>query len=133
MNRTCPQAFRRSRAQRSLSGALSQTRCIVDQDAFALQTNPASVGEVRKRFVDRLTRRTNELGEFCLGQIVVHTQRVAVAAAESLGEVKQLLGNPPGHIGEDEVRQVVVGAAQPARQHSQQPLGNLGPVRYPTP
>jgi hypothetical protein len=42
-----------------------------------------------------------------------------------LPERQQLLGDPSGHVGQDQIGQIVVGAALPAGQHPQQLRGDL--------
>ncbi len=48
-------------------------------------------------------------------------------------QLQQQLGDAAGHVGEDQVGQVVVGAAQPAGQHPQQLLGDFGTISDPCP
>jgi hypothetical protein len=43
------------------------------------------------------------------------------------------LANAAGHVGEDQVGQGVVGAAQPAGQDPQQLLGDFGAISDPCP
>ena len=45
---------------------------------------------------------------------MVHPHAAVVLAAEALREAQQLLGDPTYHVGEDQVAQIVVGAAQPS-------------------
>ena len=89
------------------------------------------MGEIGQRLVDGLAGSADELGDFLLGQVVRHAQRPALLGAEPLSELQELFGDPAGHIGEDQVGEVVVGAAQTAGQHAQQLLGDLGPVGDP--
>jgi hypothetical protein len=48
--------------------------------------------------------------------------------AEAVGQVEQRLGDPAGHVGEDEVGEVLVGAAQARGERGEQGLGHLGPT-----
>ena len=56
-------------------------------------------------------------------QLVGDASGAVVLGAEALRRLQQQLGDAAGHVGEDEVGQVVVGAAQPAGQDPQQVLG----------
>ena len=78
-------------------------------------------------------RGADELRQLLLREVVVHPQAVALLGAEALGQAEQRLGDAAGHVGEDEVGQRVVRAPQPAGQHAQQLLGDLGPVADPRP
>ena len=91
----------------------------------------AAVGEIGERLVDGFARCADQLSDLFLRQVVRHTQRVALLGAEPLRQLQQLLGDPAGHVGEHQVGQVVVGATQPAGQHSQQLLGDFGPIGDP--
>ncbi len=55
------------------------------------------------------------------------------ALPEALREVEQRLADPAGHVGEDEVRHDVVGAAQPLREGAQQVEGHLRTSGQPGP
>jgi hypothetical protein len=89
------------------------------------------VSEVGERLVDGLARCAHELSDLLLRQVVGDAQRAALLSAEALGQLQQLLGHASGDVGEDEVGEVVVGAAQAAGQHAQQLLGDLGAVGDP--
>ena len=91
------------------------------------------MGEVGQRLVHRLTRGADQLSDLFLSQVVSHPHRAALLGAEPLSELQQLLGDPARHVGEDEVGEIVVGAAQPAGQHAQQLLGDLGTIGDPGP
>src|SRR5271163_483186 len=93
-----------------------------DEYALALQPDPAAVGEVGQRLVHGLPRCPDQLGDLVLGQVVGDAQRAAFLGAEALRELQQLLGDPAGNVGEDQISQVVVGAPKPAGQHPQQLL-----------
>jgi hypothetical protein len=49
---------------------------------------------------------------------VGNPEATALLGAEALRERQQLLGHPPRHVGQDQIGQVVVGAAQPAGQRA---------------
>jgi hypothetical protein len=98
---------------------------IGDQDTLALQANPTAVGEIGERLVDRLTRGADQLRDLFLGQVVRDSHRVTLLGAESLRQLQQLLGHPAGHVGGDQIGQIVVGATQPAGQDSKQLLSDL--------
>jgi len=57
---------------------------------------------------------------------VIDVQPVGALHAEPLGQVQQGLGDPARHVGEDQVRHDVVGAAQPLREGAQQVHGDTG-------
>ena len=90
-------------------------------------------GEIGQRLVHRLAGCPDQLGDLFLSQVVRHPHRAALLGTEALRELQQLLGDPTGHVGEDEVGEVVVGAAQPAGQHAQQLLGDFGAIGDPGP
>jgi hypothetical protein len=60
------------------------------------------------------------LGELLLGEVVRHAQLATVNRAELLRQLQQLLGDPSGHIDEDQVGKHRVGAAQPPGNDAQQ-------------
>ena len=103
---------RRSRSSRTTERASSRSQPREAKSARALFT------------VSRLA--PDELGELLLGEAVLHPQAVALLGAEAGAEVGQRLGHPAGHVREHEVGHRVVGAPQPAGQHLQQPLADLG-------
>ena len=91
------------------------------------------MGEVGKRLVDGFPRSADQLGDLLLRQVVGDPHRATFLGAETLGQLQQLLGHPARHVGEDEVGQVVVGAAQPSGQDSQQLFGDFGAIGDPGP
>src|SRR5262249_37678874 len=113
------------------AGAAGQAFGVEDDDALAVQAQPAAGGEVGERLVDGLPGGADELGHLLLGEVVGHPEYAAVAAAELAGHVQQVLGDPAGNVGEDEVGELVVGAPQPPGEYPQQLLGDLGPVGQP--
>ena len=104
---------------------------IDDEHGLALEANPAAVGEGSQGLVDGLAGSADQLGNLFLGEIVVDAQRAAFLDAEAVSQLQQGLGNTAGHIGEDEVCQVGVSAAQAAGQHAQQLLGDGGVIANP--
>jgi hypothetical protein len=80
----------------------------------AFRLDPATVGESAQRLVCCLPGGADQLSDLHLRQVVGHSQRVAVAGAELLCQQHQLLGYPSGDVGENLIRQFVVGASQPA-------------------
>src|SRR5262249_21449214 len=121
------------RAPGRSSGPAAQPFPVQDHHALALQPQPAAGGEVGERLVHRLAGRPDQLGQLLLGEVVGDPQVAAVHRAEPVGELQQLLRHPARHVGEDQVSQHVVGAAQPAGQHPEQPLGDLRPLGDPLP
>lgn len=99
-----------------LAGALAQALGVQDEDRTSGDLQPAARGEVGERLVDRFPGRADELSQFLLGEVVVHMQAVGLLLTEALGEVEQVLRDPAGHVGEDQVGRYVVGTAQPAGQ-----------------
>ena len=91
------------------------------------------MGEVGQRLVHRLPGGPHQLRDLFLCQVVGDPHGATLLGAEPLGQLQQLLGHPAGHVGEDEIGQIVVGAPQPSGQHAQQLLGDLGAVGDPRP
>jgi glyoxylase-like metal-dependent hydrolase (beta-lactamase superfamily II) len=114
-----------------LPGPLAQPLRVEDQHRAGRDLQPAAGGEVGQRLVNRLPGRAHQLGQLLLGQVVVHVQAVRLLVAEPVGQVKQVLGNPAGDIGEHQVRGHVVGPAQPLRQRPQHVQRDLGPLAQP--
>ena len=56
---------------------------------------------------------------------MLDAQPLVVPAAEAVGHLQQRLGHAAGDVGEDQVGDGVVGAAQAAGQHAQQLLGEI--------
>ena len=89
------------------------------------------MGEVGQRLVDGFPRGAHKLRDLLLGQVVGDPHRPTLLSAEALRQLQQLLRDPAGDVGENQVGQVVVGPAQPACQHPQQLLGDLRAVGDP--
>jgi hypothetical protein len=89
------------------------------------------VGEIGERIVDRLARCADQLGDLLLGQIVGHAHGAVVLGAEPLRQLQELLGDAAGHVGEDQIGQIVVGTTESAGQHSQQLLSDFRSVGDP--
>jgi hypothetical protein len=70
-------------------------------------------------------RGAHELGDLLLREVVGDPQQTGLLRPEALRELQQRLGHAARDVGEDQVREQVVGAAQPARDHPQQLLGDL--------
>ena len=83
-------------------------------------------GEVGERLVDRLAGGADQLGELLLGEVVGDVHAVVGGAAEAVGEVEQRLGDAAGDVGEDQVGEDLVGAAQPAGERGEQRRGDVG-------
>src|SRR3981189_1128865 len=64
-----------------LTRSAGQPLGVGDQDALALQANPAAVGEIGERLVDRLTRRADQLRDLPLLQVRSHTKRPPLTPA----------------------------------------------------
>jgi hypothetical protein len=62
---------------------------------------------------------------------VVDPQAVRALYAESVRQVEQGLGDPAGHVGEDQVRHDLVGPAEPLRERAEQVQGHLRPAGHP--
>ena len=69
------------------------------------------MSEVGEGLVNGLPGCADELSDLLLGEVVGHPHGAALLGAEALGELQQLLGYPTGHIGENQIGQVVVGPA----------------------
>ena len=95
--------------------------------ARASRRSQPRLGEVGEGLVDRLARGADELGQLLLREVVGDEDAVLGRATEAAGQVEQGLGDTTRHVREDEVGQVLVGAAQPPGQGRQQDLGDLGP------
>ena len=95
------------------------------QYGAGLQPEPAAAGEVGQRLVDRLPGGPDQLGQLLLGQVVRDQDPGVRRPAEPRRQVEQRLGHPAGHVGEDQVGQVLVGPPQPLGQGLQQLLGHL--------
>ena len=108
----------------SLSGRGAEALDVHDHDRAGLEAQPAARGEVGQRLVDGLAGGADQLGELLLGEVVVDVHAVVGGAAEAVGEVEQRLGDPAGHVGEDQVGDDVVGLAQPAGELGEQPAGD---------
>ncbi len=102
-----------------------------DEDGLALEANPATVCEGGERLVYGLTGSANELGDFFLGEVMVHAEGAALLNTEAVSQLQQSLGNAARNVGEDEVREVSVGAAQAAGQNAQELLCNSRVIRDP--
>ena len=89
---------------------------VQDGDRTGFEPDPAAGGEIGQGLVDRLAGGADQLGQLLLGEVMVHVYAVVALVAEPLGELEQLLGHPPGHVGEDQVGDHVVGPAQPRRR-----------------
>ena len=75
------------------------------------------MGKVGQSLIDGFPGCADELGDLLLGEVVGHPHCTALLCAEPLGELQQLLGDPAGHIGENQVGEVVVCPAQSACEH----------------
>jgi alkanesulfonate monooxygenase SsuD/methylene tetrahydromethanopterin reductase-like flavin-dependent oxidoreductase (luciferase family) len=102
-----------------------------DHHALALQTDPPTLTEVAERLVHRLPRRPDQLRQLLLRQIVFHPEGAVLLHPVPLRQPQQLLGQPAGHVGEDEVREQVVGPAQSPGEYPQQSFGDLGTLGDP--
>jgi glyoxylase-like metal-dependent hydrolase (beta-lactamase superfamily II) len=114
-----------------LSSSLAQPFGVQDQDGAGGDLEPAAGGEVGEGLVDGLAGGADQLGELFLGEVVVHVQPVGLLAAKPVGEVKQVLRNPAGHVGEDQVGHHVVRPAQPLRQRPQHVQRHVRPLSQP--
>ena len=108
----------RSLDSRNSARSAGQPFGVRNQHALALQTDPAAVGEIGQCLVHGFPGSPHQLGDLLLGQVVGDPHRAAFLRAEALGELQQLLGHPAGHVSEDEVGEIVVGAAQASGKHS---------------
>src|SRR4029079_17683948 len=105
-------------------GAAGESLDVHDDDGAGFEAEPAAGGEVGQGLVDSLAGGADQLGELLLGQVVVDVDAVVGGAAEAVGEVEQRLGHPPGHVGEDQVGDDVVGLAEPAGKLGEQTAGD---------
>ncbi len=123
----------RGLSRRALPGPAGQSFGVEDRDRPRVDPHPAARGEVGQRLVDRLARGADQLRQLLLREVVVHPHAPRLRGAEALGQLEQRLGDPAGHVGEDQVGQGVVGAPQPPGQDPEQLLGDLRPVAEPRP
>src|SRR5688572_10615532 len=92
---------------------------IEDNDALAVKTQPAARGEVGQGLVDGLPGGPDELSQLLLGQIVGNSKHATVPRPETAGHLQKVLRDPAGDVGEDQIRERVVGAAQTPGEHAQ--------------
>jgi hypothetical protein len=77
-------------------------------------------------FVDGFPRRSDELGELFLGEVVDHPGCVSFFYPELVSQPQNQLGDPARHVGEYQLGSVVLGAPQPAGQYLEQLLAEGG-------
>ena len=99
------------------------------QHGAGLEPQPATGREVGERLVDRLAGGADELGELFLGEVVGHQDALLDRAPEAGRQVEQRLGHPAGDVREDQVGEVLVGAAQALGERGEQHLGDGGTTR----
>jgi hypothetical protein len=118
-----------------LSGALSRSTLypldIQDRHRAWLQSDPAAGGKIGKSLIDGFTRGADKLRQLLLGQIMMHMHAIVPLVAEPLRQLQQLLGNPAGDIGEDQVGNHIVGPAKSRSELTEQALSNLWSARQP--
>ena len=89
-------------------------------DAAPLDAQPAAVGELRQRLVDRLAAGADELRQLFLRQVVLHAHALVLVLTELVGQIEQRLRHAAGNVAEDEVGHRFVRTPQPLRQRTQQ-------------
>ena len=94
----------------ALAGSALHAFDVKDRDRARLQSNPSPSSKISQRFVDRLARRTNQLCQLLLRQVVMHVHTVIPLIAKPLCQFQQLLCNPTGDVGKDEIGDHVVGS-----------------------
>ena len=99
---------------------------IRDHHGAGFEAKPTTGGEVGEGLVDRLARSAHELGKFFLREVVIDVYAVIGAAAEAAREIKQGLRDTAGDVGEHEVTDHFVGAAQTSSQLVQDRAGDIG-------
>src|SRR4051794_33765061 len=87
-----------------LAGATGQPVLREQDDAAPFDAQPAAVGELRQRLVDRLATCADELRELFLRQVVLHAHTLVLVLAELVRQVEQCLGHTAGYVAEDEIR-----------------------------
>ena len=113
------------------AGAAGEALDVHDHHGARLEAQPAAGREVGERLVDGLAGGADQLGELLLGEVVVDVHAVVGGPAEPVREVEQRLGDPAGHVGEHQVGDHVVGAAQPAGELGEQAAGDGGTAVEP--